>query len=190
MIMIICLQWTSITIVCHVLLQFCFVYLVNKTIYEIPSFKNKLQGNIALPVFLPSVSTHGHMDLFTLSISDVASDVSLIKLPGFLNKPSKSLYKQVATPMDQIWCKLWFWCSKSIINASCKRSSNWPVYISQRIASTRSWNTRLSPSEKFTQLSTGLRGKGKLVNEGHFSFQFLARIFTKCYHILMFQINH
>ena len=69
---------------------------------EIPGFNNKLQGNVTLPVFLPSVSTHGHTDLFTLSISDIASDVSLIKLPGFLNKPSKSLYKQVATPINQI----------------------------------------------------------------------------------------
>ena len=33
---------------------------------------------------------------------DVASDITLIELLRFFNKPSESLQKWVATPMDQI----------------------------------------------------------------------------------------
>ena len=34
---------------------------------------------------------------------NVTSDIALIKLLRFLNKPSESLQKLVATPIDQIW---------------------------------------------------------------------------------------
>ena len=51
---------------------------------------------------------------------DVTNNITLIKVLRFLNKPSKSLLKWVATPIDQIWCKCWWWDCKSIIDAQCK----------------------------------------------------------------------
>ena len=66
---------------------------------------------------------------FTLSIGvntvmslAASSDVTLIKLPRFLNKPSELLEKWVATLLDQIWRKRWYWRSKWIIDARCKRA--------------------------------------------------------------------
>ena len=48
---------------------------------------------------------------------DVASNIVLIKLVRFLNKPNKSLQNWTAITIDQIWYKHWCSHSKSIIDA-------------------------------------------------------------------------
>ena len=50
---------------------------------------------------------------------DVIGNVTVIK---FLNKLSESVQKWVAIPIDQIWCKRWYWRSTSIIGAQCKQA--------------------------------------------------------------------
>ena len=61
---------------------------------------------------------------------NVASDIALIKLFRFFYKLSEAPQKWVATPINQILCKHWRWCSKGIVHIEQKWSQKVILWIS------------------------------------------------------------